>query len=256
MRHEMKGSRPQVTIIDKHDSVLPQAYPAAATRRVEREAERLGMKIVARDSVAAVRGSTVHLASGTELPYDLLVLATGPAAHALARDSSDLLVDEQGYIRVRSTMQTTEFDHVFACGDCASMDDYASEPNFPPKAGVYAVRHGPILNHNLEVMLRALLHKDKPGTLKPYRPQRGFLSLLTLGDERAIGCKAGLTFTGHWVWCLKDHIDRKWMRQVRRRNKRGRQKEDERDKRRRRKTKTQGRAGGMQTRKMNAKHLT
>jgi len=40
--------------------------------------------------------------------------------------------------------------------------------------------------------------------LTPYVPQRGFLSLMMTGDEKAIGSKFGITFTGRWVWRLKD----------------------------------------------------
>jgi hypothetical protein len=32
------------------------------------------------------------------------------------------------------------------------------------------------------------------------------------GDEKAIGCKFGITFTGRWVWRLKDAIDRGFMK--------------------------------------------
>jgi hypothetical protein len=33
------------------------------------------------------------------------------------------------------------------------MANYASEPNFPPKAGVYAVREGPIIAQNIVNMV-------------------------------------------------------------------------------------------------------
>ncbi len=124
-------------------------------------------------------------------------------------------MDRRGFVRVRATLQAAAHDDVFACGDCASMDDFDGQ--FPPKAGVYAVRHGPILARNLEALLRLRLSGGDDGTeqcrLQSYVPQREFLSLLTLGDGRAIGSKLGFTFAGRWVWRMKDHIDRHWMRQ-------------------------------------------
>jgi hypothetical protein len=48
--------------------------------------------------------------------------------------------------------------------------------------------------------------------LTPYEPQRSFLSLMMTGDEKAIGSKFGITFTGRWVWRLKDWIDRGFMK--------------------------------------------
>ena len=50
----------------------------------------------------------------------------------------------KGYFRVNDFMQSTSHPNVFAGGDCVTMETYASE-NFPPKAGVYAVRAGPFI---------------------------------------------------------------------------------------------------------------
>ena len=41
----------------------------------------------------------------------------------------------------------------------------------------------------------------------PYVPQREFLSLLMTGDEKAIGTKFGMSWSGKWVWKMKDYID-------------------------------------------------
>lgn len=75
-----------------------------------------------------------------------------------------------------------------------------------PKAGVYAVREGPILWGNMARML-----DGRP--LRPYRPQSRFLRLLNTGDGRAIGEYRGFTFEGRWCWRLKDAIDRRFMDQ-------------------------------------------
>ncbi len=72
---------------------------------------------------------------------------------------------------------------------------------------MYAVRQGPILAANIKAL--AVGRRDQ---LQAYTPQRHFLSLLMLGDARAIGTKFGITFTGRWVWNLKDHIDVTWMK--------------------------------------------
>jgi selenide,water dikinase len=74
-----------------------------------------------------------------------------------------------------------------------------------PKAGVYAVRAGPILDANLRARLTG-------GALRRYRPQRDFLALLNLGGEQALGGKWGLSASGRSVWLLKDAIDRRFVR--------------------------------------------
>ncbi|MDX1579904.1 MAG: selenide, water dikinase SelD, partial [Gemmatimonadota bacterium] len=75
-----------------------------------------------------------------------------------------------------------------------------------PKAGVYAVRQGPVLIENL----RRALAEARP--FRSYRPQRDFLALLNLGDGTAVGAKWGLTASGRWVFRWKDWIDRRFMR--------------------------------------------
>ena len=83
------------------------------------------------------------------------------------------------------------------------MENYVGKP-FPTKAGVYAVRAGPIISHNLVNFIN-----EKP--LEKYVPQSGFLSLLMTGDGNCIGSKFGISFVGKWVWGMKDYIDMSFM---------------------------------------------
>jgi selenide,water dikinase len=92
-------------------------------------------------------------------------------------------------------------DDLFAAGDCAAVEDAP----WVRKAGVYAVREGPILDRNLRARLE--------GTrLRRYRPQRNFLSLLNLGERQALAAKWGAVAVGRWVWRWKDWIDRRFVR--------------------------------------------
>jgi NADH dehydrogenase FAD-containing subunit len=105
---------------------------------------------------------------------------------------------------VEPTLQIRGHAEVFAAGDCATLAD---APNIP-KAGVYAVREGPVLAFNL---LAAL--EGRP--LRRYRPQHDFLTLLNLGDGTAAGARCGVAFAGRWVRRLKDRIDRRFVARYR-----------------------------------------
>ena len=83
--------------------------------------------------------------------------------------------------------------------------------DFPPKAGVYALRQGPILAHNLQRYIQHLSHGDDPH-FKAFVPQTDFLRLLNTGDGQGIGVRFGLSYKGSWVWKLKDWLDRRWVR--------------------------------------------
>jgi NADH dehydrogenase FAD-containing subunit len=94
---------------------------------------------------------------------------------------------------------------VFASGDCASWPGAGL-----PKAGVHAVRMGPVLAGNLRAALRG---PAGAADLRPHRPQRHFLALLATGDGRAIASRGPFGAEGAWAWRWKDHIDRRFLRQ-------------------------------------------
>ncbi|MCB0359365.1 MAG: selenide, water dikinase SelD, partial [Bdellovibrionales bacterium] len=97
-------------------------------------------------------------------------------------------------------LQSSSQPFVFAAGDVASR---LGQPR--PKAGVYAVREGTPLAHNI----RAFAH-DQP--LRPYRAQRRALSIIGSGGEEGILIWGPLAVRSAWCWPLKDFIDRRFMR--------------------------------------------
>ena len=110
-------------------------------------------------------GQGVVLDDGSRLEADLVLWATGAEALPIFSDSG-LRTDARGFLLVGDTLQSVADPALFAAGDCASMVEY---PDLP-KAGVYAVRQGPILWRNLRVVLTGR------GFLRAYKPQKGFLS--------------------------------------------------------------------------------
>ena len=194
--------RASVLLLEQGPRVLA-GYPASAARRVERNAHSRGVGIRCDSSVIEAHTDHLMLDNGEALACDALVWVTGSASLALF-DDSGLERDAGGYVNVRSTLQAVGHDEIFASGDCASLLD---APRLA-KAGVYAVRQGPILAHNLEARV-----SGRP--LRAYRPQRDFLSLLNFGDGRAMAVKWGVSACGVWAWRLKDAIDRGFVQRFR-----------------------------------------
>ena len=188
-----------VTLLEQGPGVLA-GHPRAAARRVEDNARARGIEVRCRARVAEARADHVRLHTGEQLGFDGLLWVGGAASLPLFADSG-LPSDARGFVRVRPTLEVVGHDGLFAAGDCASLE---GRPDLP-KAGVYAVRQGPVLVYNLRARLG--------GTrLRPYRPQSDFLSLLNLGDGRAIATKWGLAAEGRAMFRLKDRIDRRFMR--------------------------------------------
>ncbi|MGB3138984.1 MAG: selenide, water dikinase SelD [Nodosilinea sp.] len=140
-----------------------------------------------------VRGS-----SGLTVGCDRLFWVTSAAAPPWLQDSG-LSLNDKGFIQVGDTLQTLSHPNVFAVGDVATMVHHPR-----PKAGVFAVRQGPPLTDNLRRYMRGEL-------LKPFRPQRQFLSLIETGHGQAIADRGPFAIESPLAHRWKDHIDRKFM---------------------------------------------
>jgi selenide,water dikinase len=207
------GAHPSVCVVTPDAGLLSDASSRTQTR-IARAAARRGIEVLSRHRVLRVDDLGAFVASADagdpqrsegdpkHHAADLVVWATGaaPIAFPAQRCPSTLARDKHDFIEVRNTLQAVGHDDVFAVGDCARMIEH----RWVPRAGVYAVRQGPVLEQNLRAWL-----EGRP--LRDYRPQRDFLSLLHLGDGRALGSKWGLAFDGTRVHRLKDWIDRRFM---------------------------------------------
>jgi len=197
------GAGPVATTLVHAGQGILEGYPAGLARRVERLAAPADIDIVCGRRVTSADPNRVLLDNGIHLPFDALLWVTGAVSHPILKRSG-LPVEERGFVLIRSTLQVEGIDNLFAVGDCATLAEYPKTP----KAGVYAVREGPYLTENL----RAALSGE---TLKPYKPQADFLTLLNLGNGSALGCKWGMSFQGRWVMRLKDRIDQRFMERFR-----------------------------------------
>jgi selenide,water dikinase len=203
-RLRASGRACALTLVSASGALLPDG-PAALARRVRAEAERRGVAVRGDASVVGVEPGAVCVTSSSvadveRVAADLVLWATGAAPHAFLR-ASPLPQDAAGFVLVDSTLQVQGHDDLFAVGDCAALADHP----WVPRAGVSAVREGPVLDGNLRARLRG-------DGLRAYRPQRDFLALVNVGEGRAIGSKWGIGFEGAAVWRLKDRIDRRFMR--------------------------------------------
>jgi len=185
-----------------HSDQLLGTYGARVNKLVTRLVQQKGIQLI-RDLVISVEDKYLITKSGVRISFDGLLWLTGPSAPRIFRDSG-LRTDDQGYLLVNDYLQSISRSNIFGAGDCIGMK---SHPNLH-KTGVYAVREAPILWINLKRHLEGR-------ALKKYRPQSGYLSILSTGNEEALLLYRGLALHGGWCWKLKRRIDTSFIKRYR-----------------------------------------
>jgi len=184
------------TLFTEAEEIVPELHPRAR-RALARILEARGIQVRTGSRVSRVEGDALHVGEG-RIPADRVLWVTDASPPEWIGETG-LETTPDGFLRVDATLRSTSHPFVFAAGDVATV-----APHPRPKSGVFAVRQGPPLERNLR---RALRGEE----LRPFRPQREFLTLLGTGDSYAVGSRGPLAFRGRWVWRLKEWIDRRWM---------------------------------------------
>jgi len=193
----LTSSEFRITLVSHSAELLPECAPPTV-QRVQRSIKERNHTVLNNSTVTQISEGCVKLQNGSVLPADIVIWATAAAAPHLLSEC-DLPKDDRGFLLTNETLQSIDDGSVFAVGDTGTIPS----ANIP-KAGVYAVRQGPILWDNIQRQLAGR-------SLIPYEPQKSFLKLLNMGDGTAVGEWRGFSFSGRWVMKLKRHIDQRFM---------------------------------------------
>lgn len=176
----------------------PVGCLASTRRKILAHFDRVGIELVGGAKLAAVEGDKLLLSDGRRWSSDLVIfLGAGHASPITA--CFDLPRDARGCLLTDRNLQSVGDANIWAGGDCGTIQGVDL-----PKAGVYAVRQGPVMWDNLR-------RWSQGQSLQPYRPQSDFLKLINLGGGQAMGEYRGWSFQGRWVWRWKDRIDTRFM---------------------------------------------
>ncbi|WP_375477929.1 FAD-dependent oxidoreductase [uncultured Nostoc sp.] len=202
--------RGQELMPNYHQSVRHQFQHILTDRGIKLHLGETVCKIAPKTHNEAKEVFEIKCKSGLTVECNKIFWVTQASAPEWLKNAG-LGTDEQGFILVEDTLQSQTHPQVFASGDIATMVNHPR-----PKAGVFAVRQGKPLFENLQGIL---LGKS----LKPYRPQKQYLSLIGTGDKRAISTMGYAYATrGTFIlpphkllWYYKDWIDRRFMERFR-----------------------------------------
>lgn len=194
LRQELGLAWAHVRIVTNTGLVVPE-FPAGARRRLAAKLGRRNIGMHTGSAVTEVGADHVRLEQGLDFASDAVFWATGGAAHPWVR-ASGFSTDERGFLLTNDRLQSVSHPDVFGAGDCAAVQ---GRPH--AKAGVFAVRAGPILAANVLAAVAG-------GPLRPHATPARYLALVSTGDRHAVGVWNGFSWEGDWVWRWKDRIDR------------------------------------------------
>ncbi|MGQ9425159.1 NAD(P)/FAD-dependent oxidoreductase [Gilvimarinus sp. F26214L] len=191
----------KVTLVSGSGTLLAGA-PKRASDYMERRLRRRGLEVRCATRVVRRDGAALVTDTGEKIPADWVILATGLKANPLVT-TLGLPADGSSGLRVNGFLHSPADARVFAAGDCASMEGHDL-----PKLGVFGVRQAQYVHRNLLAGLDG-------EALRVYRPQQRYLSILNLGDGTGLSTWGGLWWGGRVPLILKNHLDRRFLRQYR-----------------------------------------
>ena len=192
------GASADIHLIGRSARILPMRSPRAS-QLLTRALTQNNIKLHLGKAVTRITAKNIQLVGNGKLAYSHLFLVTSAhPADWLSR--LPVTKDADGYIQVSNSLQSVSDEHIFAAGDIASILSYPRE-----KAGVFAVRAGPVLCHNLRAFIRG-------EELRSWQPQREYLALIGLGNGKALASWGRFSSAGRFWWRLKSLIDHRFMK--------------------------------------------
>jgi NADH dehydrogenase len=121
------------TIIEAAERVLPM-LPPKISEDVTAVLDNIGVGLLLNERITRADANGFHTASGKFVPAAIKVWAAGIRAPDFLADLDGLETNKINQLKVRSTLQTTRDDAIFAFGDCASAPRIGADESVPPRA--------------------------------------------------------------------------------------------------------------------------
>jgi len=197
----------EVSLIHRHE-FLVSAQDISAQRRLSKTLEELDIKVFKNTQALKEQENGLVLKDDNGLIQTKDFYRVLTATQAVAPQwftHSDLPVSPDGFVKVNKNLLVENEHGLFAAGDCIHFS-----PSPLKKAGVYAVRQGRVLEHNIRAFFTG------KSALKTFHPKKNVLSLITIGERKALVHQDSASIL-RWMWpsllwTVKDGIDRRFMK--------------------------------------------
>ncbi|MBL1210031.1 FAD-dependent oxidoreductase [Geminocystis sp. GBBB08] len=188
----------KINLIHKREQILSNQNQWASYKLTEiLKSKKINLYL--NTVVKIVNEDSLITESGLKITGDYHFLVT-QASTPLWLKNSSIATDQEGFILIKDTLQTLNYDFIFATGDIATMINYSR-----PKAGVFAVKQGKPLFENISNFL-----KNKP--LKFYHPQKHYLNIIGIGNQSAVAIWGNIAWESPILWHFKQYLDQTFIK--------------------------------------------
>lgn len=212
-KYSFPQSRVHLTVIEGSGKLA--GLSENGTEIIKQRCEKFGITVLLNHFIKKVEINEIEVRHGQstrQIGMDVLIWTGGVMPHPLIRESFGS-VAKNGALPVNSFLQSEQYAHIFAGGDCAETK--------APMLAQMAFQQGAIIAHN--IVAHAAQKKKKP-----FVPQfKGVI--IPLGGCYGLLMKGSFIFKGFFVWLLRRLVDlhyalsilpffyalRKWVRDTR-----------------------------------------
>lgn len=177
----------KISIIEASSRLLP-ALPKKLSNSVELELRKLRVHLYMGERVTSVSAKGVTTHTKRFIPSALVVWAAGVKAPDFLKKIDGLETNRINQILVRTTLQTTRDDSIFAFGDCAACPIDGTDQFVPPRAQA--------AHQQASLLFKSMKMRVKGKEKLPLYIYKDYGSLVNMGEYSTVGNLMGSLMGG------------------------------------------------------------
>lgn len=168
----------KITLIEASKSILP-ILPAQVSNKAKDELIKFGVNVLTSTKVIRIENNKVYCEKDLVLETDLTVWSAGIKAPDFLKNIGNLESNHLNQLKIKSNLQTTKDEHIFAIGDCSSYVSEVTGLALPPRAQV--------ASQQASFLSRAIINKIIYNQNLPEFSFKDKGSLISLSQNQTVG---------------------------------------------------------------------
>ena len=174
---EITPAHIKISIVEAADRILP-GLPPDLSEKTAAELRRLNIHLITGERVVEATREGIKTHTGRFIPAHIKVWAAGIKAPDFLKDLAGLETNRINQLVVKTTLQTTGDDAIFAFGDCAACPLPDGNGTVPPRAQS--------AHQQASLLYKSIRNRLRNRPLPEYR-YRDYGSLVSLGRYSTVG---------------------------------------------------------------------